>query len=813
MKVCKFGGTSVQNAERISAVIEIIKDKLKQDANCVVVVSALGGVTNQLNQIARNAEAGNFDLATLEALKQRHLNCLQELTINDPHTKNFILNIFDTLEEKLKGVELLKELTKKTLDAIQSSGEILSAKIISEAFKTHNITAHYLQATEVIKTNNNFGNGQVKYEETYENIRKYFNEHLGVNIVTGFIAESESHEIITLGRGGSDFTAALIGAALKTQEIEIWTDVDGLYTANPKIVQKAFPQAYVSFAEAMELSHFGAKVIYPPAVQPALNADIPILIKNSFNPQAKGTIIGNNSAENRTTICGISSINSVSLLRLEGSGMQGISGTSKRLFTALAEKGINIILITQASSEHTICFAVSPQDTEAAVDAVNNEFNLEIKANIIQPVITNTECSIISIVGENMRLSPGTAGKTFSALGKNGININAIAQGSSELNISAVISRHDEVKALKALHEEFFFPDTRAINVCLIGAGLIGNELIDQLRNHIETLEAEHDHMIRVIGIANTSKMLFNPEGIPVSELSKNNLEQGQESDFNKLFELIRNSSLPNMVFVDCTASKDVADKYLDILRKNISIITPNKKAQSADYETYQHLKQAASKRGISFLYETSVGAGLPVISTLNDLLKSGDQILKIEAVLSGTLSFIFNSFTEGKSFADIVIQAREAGFTEPDPRDDLNGLDVARKILILARECGCDIELNDVQVENLVPKNCRNTQSIQEFLKLLKDSDEYFNSKLQAALQKQGKLCYIAKFENNKATVELAVVDNSHPFYNLSGSDNIVSFTTNRYKNRPLVIKGPGAGAAVTAAGVFADIIRLASY
>ncbi len=813
MQIIKFGGSSVGSAIRILAVKDIIKDKLSQDPLCLVVVSALSGTTDLLKKSAEFAVQKKGFSEFVEEIKNKHFNCIADLGIDNPALILRIQEEINNLNEKLVSISLLQDLTNKTLDQLLCLGEIFSSEIVASLLTKFDMPAEAINAREIIKTDNSYSCGIVDFKLSNELIIKRFEAETGVKVITGFVAESAEGNLITLGRGGSDYTASIIGAALNAKVIEIWTDVDGMYTANPATVSKAFPQAHLTFAEAMELSHFGAKVIYPPSIQPAMIKNIPILIKNSFNPSALGTEISNNKQASRQSICGITSIGQTSLLRLEGSGLVGVSGTASRLFATLATSKINVILITQASSEHTICFAVQPDQAFRAKETVDQEFALEIQSNLINPLVIDRDLSIISIVGENMRTVPGTAGKMFNALGNNGININAIAQGSSEINISAVIAQKDEDKALKVLHEEFFFPDHKTVNAFLIGTGLIGEELIKQIKNHSDTLATEHGHQVRVIGLANSRKMILAEAGIKPTELSLELLLAGQDSNLDEIRKFIVSCNLPNSLIVDCTASDEIASHYQSFLESKISVVTPNKKAQSTDYLQYLELQRVAAKRGASFIYETSVGAGLPVISSLKDLIKSGDQIQRIEAVLSGTLSFIFNSFDGSKSFSAVVLDAQKAGFTEPDPRDDLNGLDVARKILILARECGANLNLKDVVIENLVPENCRATNSTAEFFQLLQESDSYFLDKLSTAQKRNCKLCYIASFADGQAKVELKEVDQDHPFYNLSGSDNIISFTSDRYKLRPLVVKGPGAGAAVTAAGVFADIIRLAGH
>lgn len=578
---------------------------------------------------------------------------------------------------------------------------------------------------------------------------------------------------------------------------------NGLMTADPNKVKKAFPIKEISYAEAMEMCHFGVQTIHPSTIQEAQKKGLPIILKN--------TVISNKSSR-EFPIKGISSISDIALLRLQGGGMIGIPGVSKRLFGALSEKKISVILISQASSEHSICFAVEPKLAEQAKEATETEFREEIKLGQIDPVVIEKDLSIIAVVGENMRHTPGIAGKLFSALGKNGINISAIAQGSSELNISAVISKSDQEKALNAIHDAFFLSGTKTLNLFMVGCGLIGSTLLKQITEQNDFLQNNQSLEIKLIGLANSKKLLFDPNGINLKNW-KENLEKNTTTNIENFSEKMLKLNLPNSIFIDCTGNEKITEWYEQILKNSISIVTPNKKANSGSYKNYLKLKETARKSNIKFLYETNVGAGLPVISTLDDLLYSGDKILKIEAVLSGTLSYIFNSFIGEKTFSEIVMEARQKGYTEPDPRDDLNGLDFARKLLILGRESGLNLEMEDVKVENLVPEDCRDTATIEEFFTKLKTHDKDFATLQSDATKEHKKLCYMGKIENDQASVKLEKIGPDHPFFSLSGSDNIISFTTNRYLDRPLVVKGPGAGAEVTAAGVFADIIRIANY
>ncbi|MGE5680268.1 MAG: bifunctional aspartate kinase/homoserine dehydrogenase I, partial [Bacillota bacterium] len=665
----------------------------------------------------------------------------------------------------------------------------------------------------VIKTDDTYGYGKVNFELTNENIIRYFNEHKKPQIITGFIASTAKNETITIGRGGSDYTAAIFGAALEAEEIEIWTDVDGVMTADPRKVKRAFALKSMTYEEAMEMSHFGAKVIHPPTMQPALNKKIPIRIKNTFNPEFAGTVIGKKNGSHNFSIKGISSIDNIALIRVQGSGMVGVPGVANRIFGALANRNISVFLITMASSEHSLCLALLPKFAAKAKEIIEKELKFEIRDKLVSEIVIETDLSIIAVVGENMRNTPGIAGKVFQALGKNGVNVVAIAQGSSELNISAVIAKEDESKALNALHDIFFLSDLTTINLFMVGTGLIGRELIEQVKQQSQYLAQEHFFDVRVVALANTRKMLFDPNGISFSDWREQLENSEDKMDLEKYIEKMESLNLQNSLFIDCTSSEEIVSKYLDILNSSISIVTPNKKANSRQYEYFDKLKHAAQNNNVKFLYETNVGAGLPVIGTLNDLMASGDKILKIEGVLSGTLSYIFNTFSADKTFSQVVVEAKKNGYTEPDPREDLNGLDVARKILILSRVAGSKLELSDIEVENLVPEELRGIKSIDEFLLKLKDYDGFYEEKKKNAAKNGCVLRYIAKYENAQACISLQEVAPDHPFYNLSGSDNILSFTSMRYKNHPMVIKGPGAGAAVTAAGVFADIIRIAYY
>jgi bifunctional aspartokinase / homoserine dehydrogenase 1 len=813
MKILKFGGSSVATPARIQSVIGIIKPYLTGDV--AVVFSAFGGVTDTLIQISKLALEGNLEYKQkLEQIQKRHLDAVRELI--GVHKQSSILAQvkikINELEDVLHGIYLVKERTPRTLDYIMSFGERLSAYIIAEAVKDQGIAAEYLDARTVVRTDNHYGQAKVDFDVTNKQIVEHFKHHNDLQVITGFIATSESGETTTLGRSGSDYTAAIFAGALHASDLEIWTDVDGMMTADPRLVKKAFTVPQMSYEEAMELSHFGAKVIFPATMQPAMINHIPIWIKNTFNPEFVGTVIHAES-KNGKLIKGISSMNAVSLLNVQGSGLLGVVGVSMRLFATLAREKINVILISQASSEHSICIAVESQFAREAKFAIEKEFQYEVRNEEIDEVQVVSDLSIVAVVGDGMKHSPGTSGRMFGALGKNGINVMAIAQGSSERNISAVVGQADVAKALNALHEAFFLSDRKLLNIFLVGTGLIGNTLIRMVHDQFNKLAKENLLEVNVVAIANSKKMLFDENGLSLTTCIEEMKQKGQPMSMHGFVANMFSLNLPNSIFVDCTSSQEVTEFYEAILGANISIVTPNKKANSGSQEKYDTLKAAAFKRGAKFLFETNVGAGLPVINTLNDLLLSGDKVFSIEGVLSGTLNYIFSSFKEGKKFSNVVKEAKAKGYTEPDPRDDLSGLDVARKILILSREAGLQLELDNIEIQNLVPADCQGDISVEEFFKRLEKHDTAFDKLRVEAEGKKEKLRYKAVLKEGTVKVELGSVNEQHPFYSLSGSDNIILLTTERYHERPMVIRGPGAGAEVTAAGVFADIIRIGHY
>jgi aspartokinase/homoserine dehydrogenase 1 len=810
-KILKFGGSSVATAERIQHVLELIQKSLQENGSIAVVFSAFGGVTDHLIQTAQLAcRHDDRYLDQLEKLEERHLNILKTLVPAKELKSDHPLQLdMQELREILHGVYWVRDLTPRTLDFVQSFGERLSVTIITRAAQSRGLAARMLDSRQVVKTDAVFGNASVLWDETIPLIKNYFSSAQGLQIITGFIGSTMLNETTTLGRGGSDYSASLFGAALDVAEIEIWTDVDGVMTANPAKVKKAFPLEQITYEEAMELSHFGAKVIYPPTMQPAMQKRIPIRIKNTFNPEFPGTLIGDQSAGNRFLVKGISSISDIALLRIQGSGMVGVSGIAGRLFAALARHSINIILITQASSEHSICIAVEPKVAELSKEIIEKEFELELQVRRIDPVVVEKGLSIIAAVGEKMHHVAGLSGRLFQALGVNGINIVAIAQGSSELNISVVIDQSDESKALNAIHEAFFLSATKTLHLFVAGTGLIGSTLLRQLKENMPFLRKQRRIDIKLVGIANEAKMYFDEKAISLERWGSLLEEAGEATVLSRFIDRMLALNLPNSIFLDCTASDEPAQHYVRILRSNVSVVTPNKRANSGSYADYERLHSATVDRGSHFYYETNVGAGLPIINTMNDLIASGDKIIKIEAVLSGTLSYVFNSFDGTTPFSQVIAEARSLGYTEPDPRIDLSGLDVARKILILAREAGLQMELADIELESLLPDPCRQAATVEDFFETLKSFDADMETRRSRAGHQGKVLRYMATLQNNRARVTLQAVDINHPFYFLSGTDNVVSFTTSRYKDRPLIVRGPGAGAEVTAAGVFADVLR----
>jgi len=813
MKVLKFGGTSVGSITSIQTLLNILGSEFKNQEKPVIVLSAMGGVTNLLASMAEDASEGKEFTAALAELEKRHFDVVKSLLDVQNQNPAFTrLKIhFNQLEELLQGVLTLRELTPKTRDQILSFGERCSTIMVSKIAAQHFKDVLFVDAAEVIKTDSAFGNAKVNTELSEMLIRNLYEANKDkMLIVTGFIAGNDAGQTTTLGRGGSDYTAAIFGAALNAKEIQIWTDVNGMMTADPRMVKKAFSLTELTYTEAMELSYFGAKVIYPPTMIPAFLKKIPIVIKNTFEPEFEGTVIRHDCKASSLPIKGISSINNISILNLEGSGMVGKSGFSGRLFSLLAREQINVILITQSSSEHSITFAVQPQDTERAKQVIEQEFELELAAKKLEHLVIEKNLAILAIVGENMKQTPGMSGKLFHALGRNGVNVRAIAQGSSEYNISVIISANDLSKALNAVHDAFFVQLTKTLHAFCLGTGNIGKTLFNQLNAHSQYLKDNNGIQVKIAGISNTRKMTFNSDGISLDTWQDDLQASPYEADLQAFISKMKEMNLPNCVFIDNTASPVPIGFYEQVFKANISVITCNKIGNSGSYQQYKTFKDTARRHGVDFFYETNVGAGLPIINTLKNLMNSGDRVQRIEAILSGTISFIFNNFKGDANFHDVVKEAQEKGYTEPDPRDDLSGKDFMRKMLILARDAGYAMEEADVEIESVLPKASLEAKSVEDFYATLKTEDAHF-AKLKDQAEKDGRvLRYIGKLEDGKVTITLQMVDENHPFYMLSGSDNIISFTTDRYKERPLVVKGPGAGAEVTAAGVFADLINI---
>ena len=810
MRVLKFGGSSVATPDKIRAVAKIIENHPEKEK--VVTVSAFQGVTNDLTIISQLASVGDFSYSEqLQALKNKHLDAVSELITpgNQYRVASNVQMLLNDLENFLHGIYLIKELSNKSLDYVLSFGERLSAYIISKSLKD----GVFVDISTLLKTDSNYGNARVNFDLSEKNIRENIKMDGLLPVVPGFIGSTKDGITTTLGRGGGDYTAAAIAYLLNAEALEIWTDVDGFMTADPRKVEDTYSIESLSYAEAMELSHFGAKVLYTPTVQPVYLKNIPIQIKNTLNPSAKGTLIHRDVKQNpMKPIKGIASIEKISLITLNGSGMVGVTGTSMRLFRALATEKINVILISQASSESSITFAISPEDEEGAKKVINEEFTPEIVYYKTIKMVIENDLSIIAIVGENMKKTPGIAGKLFGALGRNGVNVIAIAQGSSELNISAVVSESSLKKALNVVHEWFFLSDDFELHLFQIGVGTVGSNLLRQLAAQQDDLLKNHHLKIKLVGLSNSKKMVFDEKGIDIENYKQQLMQSEEPAGLTNFVERIGKMNLRNSDFIDCTANDNVAELYEDILNKYSSIVTANKIACSSDYDKYKLLKATSLKRGVKFLYETNVGAGLPILRTISDLIKSGDKIQRIEAVLSGTLTFIFNTLSSEIPISKAIRLAKEKGYSEPDPRLDLSGLDVLRKLLILARESNYGLEKQDVNIKSFLTDESLNAKTLNDFWEIVKNEDEPFEKERKRLESENKKWRYVASFDGKNAEIKLMEVNSAHPFYNLEGSDNIILINTNRYKEQPLIIKGAGAGAAVTATGLFADIIRIAN-
>ena len=810
MKVLKFGGTSVGSVESILS-LKAIVEKEAQEQPIIVVVSALGGITDKL--IATSVLAQKGDEAwkdEFQAMVERHHKMIDTI-ITDPRKREQLFNIVDSLFEQLRsiyfGVYLIHDLSKKTQDAIVSYGERLSSNIVATLVQG----AKWYDSREFIKTMRKNHKNTLDSELTNRLVRRTFSDLQRISLVPGFISKDrDTDEITNLGRGGSDYTAAIIAAALDADILEIWTDVDGFMTADPRVIKTAYTIKELSYIEAMELCNFGAKVVYPPTIYPVCVKNIPIRVKNTFNPDSEGSIIKQKVANNDKPIKGISSINGTTLITVAGLSMVGVSGVNRRIFTALADNGISVFMVSQASSENSTSIGVRDQDAAEAVEVLNSEFAKEIETGAMFPMHAESGLATIAVVGENMKHVPGIAGKLFGTLGRAGISMIACAQGASQTNISFVVKSEHLRKALNAIHDSFFLSEYKVLNLFVCGVGTVGGQLLEQIHDQYEELKRTKRLKLNVVGIATSKKALFNRDGIDLANY-RELLADAPESNDKKLRDAIIEMNCFNSVFVDCTASKDVAEIYQPLLEHNISVIAANKIAASSSYEKYALLKETALARGVFFRYETNVGAGLPIIGTINDLRNSGDVILKIEAVLSGTLNFIFNELSADVTMSEAVRRAKEQGYSEPDPRIDLSGKDVIRKLVILAREAGYKVEKTDVE-KHLFISDEFFEGSIEEFWKNLPQLDADFEAR-RKQLDAEGKRWrFVATFDHGKLSVALKEVDSTHPFYNLQGSNNIVALTTERYREYPMLIQGYGAGASVTAAGVFANIMSIAN-
>lgn len=810
MKVLKFGGTSVGSVESILS-LKAIVEKEAQKQPIIVVVSALGGITDKL--IATSVLAQKGDEAwkdEFQAMVERHHKMIDTI-ITDPRKREQLFNIVDSLFEQLRsiyfGVYLIHDLSKKTQDAIVSYGERLSSNIVATLVQG----AKWYDSREFIKTVRKNHKNTLDSELTNRLVRRTFSDLQRISLVPGFISKDrDTDEITNLGRGGSDYTAAIIAAALDAEILEIWTDVDGFMTADPRVIKTAYTIKELSYIEAMELCNFGAKVVYPPTIYPVCVKNIPIRVKNTFNPDGEGSIIKQKVANNDKPIKGISSINGTTLITVAGLSMVGVIGVNRRIFTALADNGISVFMVSQASSENSTSIGVRDQDAAEAVEVLNGEFAKEIETGAMYPMHAENGLATIAVVGENMKNTPGIAGKLFGTLGRAGISMIACAQGAPQTNISFVVKSEHLRKALNAIHDSFFLSEYKVLNLFVCGVGTVGGQLLEQIHNQYEELKRTKRLKLNVVGIATSKKALFNSDGIDLANY-RQLLADAPESNEKKLRDAIIEMNCFNSVFVDCTASKEVAEIYQPLLEHNISVIAANKIAASSSYEKYARLKETALARGVFFRYETNVGAGLPIIGTINDLRNSGDVILKIEAVLSGTLNFIFNEISADVTLSEAVRRAKEQGYSEPDPRIDLSGKDVIRKLVILAREAGYKVEKTDVEAHLFIPDEFFEG-SIDEFWKNLPKLDADFETR-RKQLDAEGKRWrFVATFDHGKLSVALKEVDRTHPFYNLQGSNNIVALTTERYREYPMLIQGYGAGASVTAAGVFANIMSIAN-
>lgn len=810
MKVLKFGGTSVGSVKSILSLKHIVENEARRQP-IVVVVSALGGITDKLLSTAQQAVSGNEAWKiSFDEMVDRHHKMIDTIITNTIDRED-LFNKVDALFEQLRsiyfGVYLIRDLSRKTQDAIVSYGERLSSNIVSSMVRG----SMWRDSREFIKTEFAHGKNTLDSVLTNKLVRDAFAELPRVTILPGFIScDRDTGETTNLGRGGSDYTAALVAAALNAEVLEIWTDVDGFMTADPKVIRSAYTIDELSYVEAMELCNFGAKVIYPPTIYPVCIKNIPIRVKNTFNPEGRGTIIKGKVENDSKAIRGISSIKGTTLITVSGLSMVGVIGVNRRIFTALADHGISVFLVSQASSENSTSIGVRDEDADKAVSVLNKEFEAEIEDGAMFPMHAESELATIAVVGENMKHTPGIAGKLFGTLGRSGISVIACAQGASETNISFVINARYLRKSLNVIHDSFFLSEYNVLNLFICGVGTVGGKLIEQIRSQYEQLKEHNRLKLNVVGIASSKNAIFSRDGIDLANY-RELLKTSETSTPEKLRDNIIGMNIFNSVFVDCTASKDIAALYRSFLEHNVSVVAANKIAASSRYEDYAYLKDTAMRRGVKFLFETNVGAGLPVIGTINDLRNSGDKILKIEAVLSGTLNFIFNAISADVPFSETVRMAKENGYSEPDPRLDLSGTDVIRKLVILTREAGYRVEQADVEKHLFVPDDYFQG-TLDEFWKRLPQLDADFERR-RRLLEAEGKRWrFVATMDGGKTSVELKAVNSTHPFYNLEGSNNIILLTTERYKDYPMQIQGYGAGASVTAAGVFANIMSIAN-
>uniref|UniRef100_UPI0040298559 bifunctional aspartate kinase/homoserine dehydrogenase I n=1 Tax=Prevotella sp. TaxID=59823 RepID=UPI0040298559 len=811
MKVLKFGGTSVGSVKSILSLKRIVEKEARKQP-IVVVVSALGGITDMLISTSRLAQEGKDEWKEqFEQMVDRHHKMIDTI-ITDTNDREMLFNKVDSLFEQLHsiyfGVYLIHDLSKKTLDAIVSYGERLSSNIVSTLVKG----SRWMDSRDFIKTTIS-PNGKIILDTDLTNhlVKKAFADLPRVSLVPGFISsDKDSGETTNLGRGGSDYTAAIIAADLDAEILEIWTDVDGFMTADPRVIKTAYTIDELSYVEAMELCNFGAKVVYPPTIYPVRIKNIPIRVKNTFNPEAPGTIIKDKIDNDHKPIKGISSIKNTSLITVSGLAMVGVIGVNRRIFTALADNGISVFMVSQASSENSTSIGVRDEDSADAARVLNNEFAAEIEDGAMYPMHVESKLATIAIVGENMKHAAGIAGKLFGTLGRSGISVIACAQGASETNISFVVRGAELRKAMNVLHDSFFLSEYKVLNLFICGIGTVGGKLIEQIRSQYDNLKEHSRLKLNVVGVASSHNAIYSRDGIDLANY-KELLKASEPSDPEKLRDTILSMNIFNAVFVDCTASKEIAALYQSLLDHNVSIVAANKIAASSSYDDYTRLKETALRRGIKFLFETNVGAGLPIIGTINDLRNSGDRILKIEAVLSGTLNYIFNKISAQCPFSETVKRAKEEGYSEPDPRIDLSGTDVVRKIVILAREAGYRVEQEDVEKHLFVPDHFF-TGSLEDFWKHLPELNADFEKKRKKLEEEGRRWRFIATMDHGKVSVALRDMTQDSPFYNLEGSNNIVLLTTERYKEYPMLIQGYGAGASVTAAGVFANIISIAN-